>query len=78
LKKFLTIFFIVMTANISLASAEMLRIYEGGVNELVRSIAAIIYDEQFQKEKPLLVTKFSKFENGEFPEIGKEIFAGRF
>ena len=78
MKKFLTIFFIVMTANISLASAEMLRISEGGVNELVRSIAAIVYDEQFQKEKPLLLTNFSKFENGEFPEIGKEIFAGQF
>ena len=78
MKKFLAVFFILMAANVSLASAAMLRVYEGGVNELVHSIAAIVYDEQFQKEKPLLITNFSKFENTELPEVGKEIFVGQF
>ena len=78
MKKFLAVFFVLMVVNISFAHAELLRVSEDGVNELVHKIADTIYDEQFQKEKPLLITNFSKFENTEFPEIGKEAWVGQF
>ena len=71
MKKFLAIFFLIMAANISTARADVLRISEMDVQTFVHSIAAIIYDEEFQKKMPLLMTNATKIENAEFPEIGK-------
>lgn len=70
MKKFWAIFLIIIAANVSTASAAMLPVAEVGVNELVKSIADIVYSEKFQKEKPLLITNAVKIENKELPEIG--------
>ncbi len=80
MKKFFTIFFIclAMAANISVARADMIRVSDVDVQNFVHSIANVIYSEEFQKEKPLLLTNAAKIENTEFPEIGKTAYVCQF
>lgn len=75
MKKFLAIFLIIIAGNISSASAAMLPVAEVGVNEFVHSMAEIVYSEDFQKEKPLLITNAVKIENKDLPEIGEYSWA---
>ena len=75
MKKFLAIFLIIIATNISSASAEMLPVADVGVNEFVHSIAGVVYDENFQKNFPLLITNAAKFENTELPEVGEYSWA---
>ena len=60
---------LVMAANT--ASAEILKVYDSDAQTLIKSIAEVIYTEEFQKEMPMLLTNAAKIENNEFPEIGK-------
>ena len=74
MKKFWAIFFLITVVNISVARAEILPVSDFDVQKFVHSMADLIYTEEFQEERPLLLTNAAKIENTEFPEIGKDAY----
>lgn len=78
MRKIFLVFLVCLMAAANVASAEMLRISEDGVQKFIGSMTGVVYNEDFQKEKPLLLTDAAKIENTEMPEIGASAWACKY